>query len=947
MRISSKNGAKTIKNKSFDNQSVISSDYIFLKNGNVKRKRSKNSYFETFLEKRRMAAEFAQSKRCFSTISTKFQQGNKKNENKKLPNNQLSYQGLQEIINMNNLKHNLPGEAKPIIDNTDNIIQTNYENKIKENENFEEVNVNKINNVFSHDNLNIPSKNHNKEELTQPYFDEIRHLTNKSNAINELNNNLIPPYELENDNNEETSKFGNEGKIIDINKSRKIEMIPEKHFEIMNKSKYDKLKNSVNTYIKKRPIRDENNQISTFLQNKNYKSNSNESNPVNISISFRNDFNKNNNNNLNGKNKKNNQKNTENINSSDLNIKYNENKNNDMNRYVETNNNEENENVYYFKDKEKILNINNDINKNKNNIKEINNKENLNINNNTNNTNNTINTGTQNDISNDIIEETNIIKVNEENSNKTGDKINIDNKINNRANIYISDNNIKASFKTIEENNIPLNTYKKKEEEEEKEKYFVNKTIESSNRKKENKVIKDSNQNIKKKSIIFKNYEKEDKSKLYLRNNINLNNEDQNDNNSFQPSSKRSKNQQNIENNKNQNIYSLMISKDIERLNKLKQSSQRNREPNYFDELSNFIDNMKKKRDNKNSEYINLTNENKEKLIELQNKKQDLKLFQNQINSALNYNKSKISFQSTKCSNNYQNKVNYNYNFNNNNNKKRNDYKVKISTRMQGLLNKLEKEKLSNNFENYDDSFTNKNNEEDNNNKRIFTQNVINSINNFIETENNGIITNNQINHINNINNNNHNNNFILLQNYYNNENNYINIRKNKKAKKNYFNYVSFDEIKKPKEKNNISDRENKNLNNKNIKLDKGDINELDEKIYRLIKTKNNRTSKSKPNLETNINANKKRISFLNDDNYRILNNNSKRYDKSSEFLEGHLFFDKLNDVNKNKGMDLFKSKSKRNWNSLNLFGINNKLKIHDENSEIKIMPANNINSLF
>ena len=73
MRISSKNGAKSVKNKSFDNQSVISSDYVFLKNGNVKRKRNKNSYFETFLEKRRMAAEFAQSKRCYSTIATKIQ----------------------------------------------------------------------------------------------------------------------------------------------------------------------------------------------------------------------------------------------------------------------------------------------------------------------------------------------------------------------------------------------------------------------------------------------------------------------------------------------------------------------------------------------------------------------------------------------------------------------------------------------------------------------------------------------------------------------------------------------------------------------------------------------------------------------------------------------------------------------------------------------------------
>jgi len=61
---------------------------------------------------------------------------------------------------------------------------------------------------------------------------------------------------------------------------------------------------------------------------------------------------------------------------------------------------------------------------------------------------------------------------------------------------------------------------------------------------------------------------------------------------------------------------------------------------------------------------------------------------------------------------------------------------------MQGLLNKLEKEKISNNIEKYMNN-SNKNNEEKDNNKRIFTQNVINSINHFLETDNNGIISNN------------------------------------------------------------------------------------------------------------------------------------------------------------------------------------------------------------
>ena len=930
MRISSKNGAKSVKNKSFDNQSVISSDYVFLKNGNVKRKRNKNSYFETFLEKRRMAAEFAQSKRCYSTIATKIQHLNKNNNNSNniKQNNKLFYHGMQEIINMNNLKHNLPGKATPIIDNTDNLLKIEEEKIIAECEN----NNNNLNNYFSENNINIINKNKINNDLSQPYFDDIIHLTNKSNVNND-ENNFIPPYELENDTNEETSKFGNEGRIIDTNKSRKIEMIPEKHFDIINRDKYNKLKNSVNTYIKKRPIRDENNQMSTLMQNKNYKVNSNDSNPVNISISFRNDFNKNNSNNntnktnnVGNKNKKENNKNiNENIITNEFNIKYNENKNNDMDRYVETNNKEENNNnsLDFFKDNNKInVNQNNYINENIN-IDNINNKNN--------NTNNTINT--QNEVSNDIIEETNIIKVNEDNSNERENQIKTDNNIQNKLNIYIKDNNLNPPFKTIEETNKSIKF--NKIQIQNKEQNNSNRTIEISNRQKENKNLKNTNKQTNANANTSKNMEK-----FYENNNFQIYNTNNNiENNSNIPINKK----KNVEKNKNQNYYSLMINKDIERLNKLKQSSQRNNNQNYFNEINDFIDNIKKKRENKNDEYINMTNENKEKLKEIQNQKKNLQIFQSQINTALNYNKNKISFQSTKYFNNHQNNLNTS---NNNNNKKiRNDYKVKISTRMQNLLLKLEKEKLSNNIEKYETSIDDMNNNEDENNKRIFTQNVINSINNFIETENSGIISNNQINHINNINNNNHNNNFILLQNYYNNENNYINSRKNKNPKRNYYNYVSFDDINKINIKINISERNKQNLKNNNIEFDKNDIKTLDEKIYKLIRTKNVRPSKSKPNLEMNINT-KKRISFLNNDKYSLFNNNSKRFEKSTDFIDSHFFFDKINNINSNKNSDLFKSKSKRNWNPLNLFGINNKTRINDEN-DLKIMPVNNIKSLF
>ena len=930
MRISSKNGAKSVKNKSFDNQSVISSDYIFLKNGNVKRKRNKNSYFETFLEKRRMAAEFAQSKRCYSTLSTKIQNNCKNNiNNNSKPKNQILYPGMQEIININKLKHYLPGKATSIIDNTENIIKSNNNEILKSDE------INKINFLQK----NKESINKNNDSLSQPYFDEIRHLTNKSNANNEINNNLIPPIELDNDNNEETSKFGNEGKIIDTNKSRKIEMIPEKHFEIMNKNRYNKLKNSVNTYVKKRPVRDDYNKVSALLQNKNNDVNSN-NNPVNISVSFRNDFNKNdaNNNlnktNLNNKNNKNNNQNIyDNINLNDFSIKYNDKNSKDMNRYVETINNEENDNnLNFFKvnDNNNEKAIDKEIKSNNKEINNINDMKNNNINNNENNANNTNDTN-QNDISNDIIEETNVIKLYEDASTKKEIPLLIDNNIKNDLKIKNKINDIDKTntFKKIEEttkNSIKVN----KININEKEKIDISETIDDNKNQNENKnkSIKNYNKkNNNKNTIIFQNYEKVNNNNIYYINNSDIYNKNNTENNLY-PST--TKNKIIKKNDKDKNYYSLMLNKDIERLNKLKQSSQRGKQANYFYEIDDFIENIKKQRDNRNNEYQNLTKENRDKLIKLQNQKKDLKLFQNQINSALNYNQNKISFHSTKNSNNIQNNIYFN-NINDNKNKK--NYKVKMSSRMQGLLNKLEKEKISNNIE------KNENSSNDIIEKPIFTQNVINSINNSIDNENSRIISNE-----NNINNNKHSHNFILLENYYNNENNYINNRKNKKNKSNFFNYVSFDDNKKTKDRNIVSYKGNNNKN-KNSQMNNNDMNILNEKIYKLIKTKNNRISKSKPNLDLNLNT-QKRLSFLKDEKYNLFSNNSKKMEKSSNFIDANLFLDKLKDdlhtINKSSDIDLFKSKSKRNWNSNDYFELNNNI-----NSDINIMPVNNIKSLF
>ncbi len=97
MRISSKSRIKSFKNKSFDNHSIISSDYLFFKNVSFKKKRNKNSYLEAFLEKRRMAAEFAQKKLSYSTISIKPKIIN----NEKI--NELSLKE-EELANINNLK---------------------------------------------------------------------------------------------------------------------------------------------------------------------------------------------------------------------------------------------------------------------------------------------------------------------------------------------------------------------------------------------------------------------------------------------------------------------------------------------------------------------------------------------------------------------------------------------------------------------------------------------------------------------------------------------------------------------------------------------------------------------------------------------------------------------------------------------------------------------------
>ena len=910
MRISSREKIKPFKNKSLDSKSIISSDYVFLKNGNVKRKRNKNSYYEAFLEKRRMAAEFAQSKRCYSTVSTKITYANKKNR----------ICGLQDIINMNNLKHNLPGKATPIIDNTNNIN-------------------NKDNYIFFQNNIN---------SLSHPEFDEIKHLTNKSNAINDNSNNLSPPYELENNENEETSKFGKKDRIIDTNQSRKIEIMQLKKVEMNNNNiinNYNKIKNN-NTYIKKRPIRDENILIATLRQNKNTELNKINNNQVETSISFRNDLNNNN------KDKNNNINNIiENYNSNDFSIKYNEQNKKDINRYIDTNNNEENDNnINYFN------NINDKI---QNNTNEFKNKR-IEINKN--------NETDPNEISNEAIEETNIIKDYIDDNNEKNNLSNNNNIEQNNSKVINYDNKIKNSFDGEYENNKNIKDYKEIIKENKsfdvKQNYLnIPKwNFSSKEGDKEKLKLKETNENNG--DIIFKNYNNKNKKNI----NLNIFNKEINKpsvKNIIPPInenklSKKDKsiindNINNASNNikENKNIFSLMINKDIEKLNKIKNIPHRNNDKvNYFDEINNLINQIKGKRNNIKNDFINKTNENREKLLLLENQKKELKMFQSQINTALNYSKQRINFENEKELDEQEkiklNKNNINNNFKNNvesldskrksnNNNNANKFKISISTRMQSLLNKLKKEKISNNVAEFED-----NSHVIEDNKNIFNKNVIESINNFIKDEN---LNNN---HVNNINSNNHSNNFILLQNYYNNENN----NKKYKNSKTFYNknFISYNDIDYSVDRNFLSNRESDEVFYTNI--NRNDINELDEKIFKLIKNNNTRLSKSRPNI--NLNLSKPDINTFENDNYKykISSSNSRGFDKSLDngpFLKSHTYLDKVKqDLKiKNNDIDLYKSRSKRNSDYSSFLIMNNNNINSLNNYEINIMPVNNIKSIF
>ena len=158
-------------NRSITN-SVLTYSYIILKDGTKKKKRHVNSYMEEFLEKRKMAAEFAQSKRSTSTKNYRVKLiKNEENMKDEEFNVNINIKNMEEIININNLKNNLPGKTTELIDNTNNnnIIQNKYNNY-------------KRHNIIYTKKANLSQNNKYKNmNLSNHSFTEDRYNTNHEN----------------------------------------------------------------------------------------------------------------------------------------------------------------------------------------------------------------------------------------------------------------------------------------------------------------------------------------------------------------------------------------------------------------------------------------------------------------------------------------------------------------------------------------------------------------------------------------------------------------------------------------------------------------------------------------------------------------------------------------------------------------------------------------------
>ena len=246
------------------NNSFLTSSYIVLKDGTKKRKRHINSYMEEFLERRRMAAEFAQSKR--STSSKNYRAKFIKNEENMKDAEfkvDINIKKLEESININNLKNNLPGKTRELIDNTNNIRENNLGKYINIHNNTDVENVNKkiINNKIVHNKYNNfkrhniiytkktnLSQNNNKNmNLSNHSFTEDRYNTNHENEdqCNIISINTIKNKKNVNNENDNINSIKDISPIkpININLNAKGG-IDEKEKECKNNEK-DEEKNEI------------------------------------------------------------------------------------------------------------------------------------------------------------------------------------------------------------------------------------------------------------------------------------------------------------------------------------------------------------------------------------------------------------------------------------------------------------------------------------------------------------------------------------------------------------------------------------------------------------------------------------------------------------------------------------------------------------------------------
>ena len=270
------------------NNSVLTSSYIVLKDGTKKKKRHVNSYMEEFLEKRRMAAEFAQSKRSTSTKNYRVKLiKNEENIKDAEFNVNINIKKMEEIININNLKNNLPGKTKELIDNTNNnIINNKYNNykrhniiytkktNLSQNNNYR--NMNLSNHSFTEDRYN--TNHENDEQCNIININNIKNISpiktnqislNAKGGIDEKEKEIKNNKKEEEKNEEENKALNNNEHFLsimekminnNINKSQpNPNSLERDSFKFNNKYKeYEKFLN-INNDNKNEEIKEDNN----------------------------------------------------------------------------------------------------------------------------------------------------------------------------------------------------------------------------------------------------------------------------------------------------------------------------------------------------------------------------------------------------------------------------------------------------------------------------------------------------------------------------------------------------------------------------------------------------------------------------------------------------------------------------------------------------------------